>query len=61
MFLFLPASSGSNAQVSEGEDNENEMVVKGRNRDAINEDKISQSVCSDPGANACSMSSFNLF
>ena len=53
--LFIPASSWSNTQISEGEDNEHEMVVKGRHKD-----EISQAVCSDPGAIACSISSFNL-
>ncbi|TKV90029.2 hypothetical protein SEVIR_9G001400v4 [Setaria viridis] len=31
---YLSPSSGSNAQVSEGEDNESEMVEQGRNKDA---------------------------
>jgi len=52
---ILSPSSWSNTQISEGEDNEHEMVVKGRHKD-----EISQAVCSDPGAIACSISSFNL-
>ncbi|PAN43887.1 hypothetical protein PAHAL_9G000300 [Panicum hallii] len=43
---YLSPSSGSNTQISEGEDNEHEMVVKGRNKD-----EISQAVYSDPGTN----------
>ncbi|RLM48621.1 ABC transporter G family member 48-like [Panicum miliaceum] len=33
----LSPSSGSNTQISEGEDNEHEMVVKGRNKDEISQ------------------------
>ncbi|KAJ1292576.1 hypothetical protein BS78_01G000500 [Paspalum vaginatum] len=49
---YLSPSSGSNALVSEGEGDKNEMLVKGSNNDSGNDDKISQAVCSDPGANA---------
>jgi hypothetical protein len=53
--LFLPASSGSNALVSEGEDDVNEMALEGRRKDARrSKDEISQVVSSDPGANTCS-------
>nr|CAB3497368.1 unnamed protein product [Digitaria exilis] len=48
---YLSPNGGSIAQVSEGEDNENEMVVKGRNKDAGTEYEISQAVSSDPGIN----------
>ncbi|CAN6247786.1 unnamed protein product [Urochloa humidicola] len=49
---YLSPSSVSNAQVSEGEDNnENEMVAQRRNKDAINENEIYQAVSSDPGTN----------
>ncbi|XP_066366058.1 ABC transporter G family member 48 isoform X2 [Miscanthus floridulus] len=43
---YLSPSSGSNTLVSEGEDDVNEMVLKGRS-----EDEISQAVYSDPGTN----------
>ncbi|KAJ1292575.1 hypothetical protein BS78_01G000500 [Paspalum vaginatum] len=48
---YLSPSSGSNALVSEGEGDKNEMLVKGSNNDSGNDDKISQAVCSDPGTN----------
>ncbi|KAF8708865.1 hypothetical protein HU200_030257 [Digitaria exilis] len=40
---YLSPNGGSIAQVSEGEDNENEMVVKGRNKDAGTEYRPAQS------------------
>ncbi|CAL5033830.1 unnamed protein product [Urochloa decumbens] len=46
---YLSSSSVSNAQVSEGEDNEHEMVAQGRNKDAMNESEISQALSNDPG------------
>ncbi|KAF8643988.1 hypothetical protein HU200_066628 [Digitaria exilis] len=40
---YLSPNGGSIAQVSEGEDNENEMIVKGRNKDAGTEYRPAQS------------------
>ncbi|WVZ61392.1 hypothetical protein U9M48_011275 [Paspalum notatum var. saurae] len=48
---YLSPGSGSNALVSEGEGDKNEMLVKGSNKDSRNDDEISQAVCSDPGTN----------
>ncbi|CAD6207791.1 unnamed protein product [Miscanthus lutarioriparius] len=50
-FVIRRTSSGSNTLVSEGEDDVNEMVLKGRSKDARSEDEISQAVYSDPGTN----------
>lgn len=49
---YLSPSSGSNALVSEGEDDVNEMALEGRRKDARrSKDEISQVVSSDPGTN----------
>lgn len=48
---YLSPSSGSNALVSEGEDDVNEIALKERSRDARSEDEISQVVYGDLGTN----------